>query len=124
LNSHSKADFNLQLLRNRLLPKQDEYREEGYEAVAIHSSSILVCANQAAAEMFGYKPDEMAGINTWVLFKPEYSKTIMQHLIDKSEEPYQVRAIAKDKNEFDVELKGRDFEIAGIPVRAVLLKKL
>lgn len=124
MTSSFKTEFNIQQLRNRLLPKQDEYIEEGYEAVAFHTNSILVCANQAAAEMFGYTPDEMTGLNTWILFKPEYSKIIMQHLIDKSEEPYRVRAVAKDKNEFDVELKGRDFEIGGIPVRVVLLKRL
>lgn len=122
--SSLKTDFNIQQLRKRLLPKQDDYIEEGYEAVAFHSSSILVCANQAAAEMFGYRQDELTGMNTWNLFKPEYSKIIMQHLIDKSEEPYRVKAIGKDQNEFDVELKGRDFEIGGIPVRVVLIRKL
>lgn len=124
MNSGLKTDFNIQQLRNRLQPKQEEYLEEGYEAVAFHTSSILVCANQAAADMFGYSTDEIPGLNAWVLFKPDYSKIIMQHLVEKSEEPYQVKAIGKNKDEFDIEMKGRDFEIGGIPVRVVLVKKL
>ena len=124
LNSGLKTDFNIQQLRNRLLPKQDEYLDDGYDAVAFHTSSILICANQAALEMFGYSSDELPGMNAWVLFKPEYSKIIMQHLVEKSEEPYHVKAIGKNKNEFDIELKGKDFEIAGLPVRAVQIKKL
>ena len=124
MSSGLKTDFNIQQLRNRLLPKQDEYIEEGYEAVAFHTSSILVCANQAAVDMFGYTLEELQGMNAWHFFHPGSAQVIMKHLLEKSTEPYQVVAVKKDKTEFNVEIKGLDFEVDGEYVRVVLLKKL
>lgn len=112
------------MLRNKLQPRLHEFMVEDYEGVAIHSSSILVCANPAALDMFGYLEEEIIGKNSWALFKPQDANVIMQHLLEKSEEPYRVTAIKKDRTEFDIEMKGKDFVVNGTPVRAVLLKRV
>lgn len=112
------------MLRNKLQPRLHEFLIDGYKGVAIHSSSILVCANPVALDMFGYQEDEIIGKNSWTLFKPQDANIIMKHLMEKSEEPYRVRAIKKDRTEFDLEMKGKDFVVNGTPVRAVLLKQL
>ncbi len=100
------------------------YLADGYEAVALHSSSIILEVNQASADMFGYTPGEMVFMNAWKLFSLESVNDLMHHLMTRSQEPYRVKAIKKDGSFFFVELKGKDFEIAGEPVRSVLLKKI
>ena len=114
----------IKILSRKLKSKIDDYITDDYEGIAFHSNSIIILVNHAAAEMFGYTEDEVFGMNAWRLFNGESFETIMQHLLEKSEEPYQVQGVKKDKTEFNVELKGKDFEVHGEPVRAVMIRKL
>jgi PAS domain S-box-containing protein len=112
----------LDKLRRLLGDKLEDYLCEGYQAVALHSSGIVFAANPAAAELFGYSVDELLPCNAWLLFPPQSTRALMQHLLSKSTEAYTVVARRKDGSLFQVELKGRDFEVDGEPVRAVLLR--
>lgn len=119
-----KADLQIEQLKKVLLPRLSSFAKEGFDGIVIHSSSIVICADAGCAEMFGYTEEEMTGINAWSHFKPECARTLLQHLTEKSEEPYTVTALNRNREEFEVELKGRDFTVNGIPVRAVLLRKV
>ena len=114
----------LKSLNHKLKANIGDYVSDDYEGIAFHSNSIVFLVNDAAADMFGYTKDEVFGLNAWRLFSSDSAETIMQHLVEKSEEAYQVKGVKKNKIEFDVELKGKDFELRGDPVRAVLLKRL
>ena len=118
-----KSDIQIEQLKNALLPRLPDFPKEGYDGIVIHSSSIIICSDAGAAEMFGFDAEEMTGINAWSYFKPECARIILQHLTEKSEEPYTVTALNRDRKEFNVEMKGRDFNVNGIPVRMVLLRK-
>ena len=119
------SDLNaLKILKQELQSKVDDYINADYEGIAFHSSSIVFLANDIAANMFGYTEGELFGLNAWRLFSDESFEMIMQHLVEKSEEPYQVKGVKKNGAEFDVELKGNDFEVRGEPIRLVMLKKL
>ena len=97
---------------------------DDYKAVAIHSSSTIVDANQHCIEMFGYAEEDIVGLNAWILFPPSSAETLMKHLMEKSEEPYQVIAKRKDGSLFKVELKAINSELAGEPIRTVLVKEI
>lgn len=116
--------ISLERLKTKLEPKINDYISDDYEGIAFHSSSIIFLVNYAIADMFGYAEDEFFGMNAWRLFSTDSVKKIMQHLLEKSEESYQVKGVKKDKTQFDVELKGVDFELSGDPVRAVMLRRL
>lgn len=124
MNKLTNTDLIIKHLRNRLSPNLEQYLTDDYDAVAVHSSSIMITANQAALDMFGYTEEELTGMNAWHFFNPGSAQVIMQHLLDKSPEPYQVVAVKKDKTEFEVEIKGMDFDFDGESVRVVLLKHL
>lgn len=111
-------------LREKLKNRVDNYLSDGYEGVALHTSSIVIALNEAAAKMFGYTVEEAEGLNAWILFHPDSAKIIMQHLVNKSEDSYRVQALKKDGSEFTVELKGKDFEMDGEPVRSVSIKEI
>lgn len=114
----------IQRLRTKLPQLANTFLEDDYDGIAFHSSSILIYADKGAADLFGYSEEEIPGMNSWLFFKPESAPIIMQHLVSKSTDPYRVKAVRKDKTEFEVELKGKDFEIDGEPIRAVLMKKV
>lgn len=113
----------LQGIRSNINFDLEDYLTGEYEAVALHSSSIIIEVNQVCTDIFGYSYDEFLFMNAWKLFSHESINDLMHHLVTKSKEPYRVTAIHKDGSHFSVELKGNDFEIAGQPVRSVLLKK-
>lgn len=117
-------DEQLRRLGTQIKTTLDDYLNDDYVCVAAHTNSIMIAANQAILDVFGYEENEVIGMNAWRLFSMNSSDVIMQHLIEKSEEPYQVTALKKDKTEFEVELKGIDIEISGEPVRIVLLKEV
>ena len=114
----------LESIKNELQCDINDFLIDGYEAVALHSSSIVLDLNQACADIFGYLRDEMIFINAWKLFASESVNDLMHHLLTRSEDAYQVKARHKDGSYFIVELKGKDFEVAGQPVRSVQLKKI
>ena len=95
-----------------------------YRAVVLHSSSTIFDLNREAADLFGYSIDEMIGLNAWTLFPASSADTLMDKLTSKSTDAYQVMAKRKNRDLFNLELKGRDFEYAGEPVRVVLLKEV
>ncbi|MEJ2143203.1 MAG: PAS domain-containing protein [Gammaproteobacteria bacterium] len=102
----------------------DDFLEEGYSAIGIHSNSTIIACNQALADMTGYSVDELEGMNAWRLFAPESANLLMQNLKTMSEAPYQVTAIRKDGVKYEVELKGINFELSGDMARAVMIKAL
>ena len=101
----------------------DELLLEGYDAIAIHSNSIILYTNSQAAKLFGYQEEEMNGLNAWTLFAPASIPTLMSNLAKRSETPYVVMARHRDGNNFPIEIRGINFTIDGDNYRAVLLKR-
>lgn len=112
-NILDKTGFDLQ----RLL-------EPGYQVVAVHTCSTVVTANATACAMFGYELDELIGLNAWLLFSPESAPILMEHLVKRSQEPYQAVARHKDGSHFRIELKGNNFMFGDEELRSVQIRKL
>ena len=109
----------------RLLPDElSAYLEPGYEAVAAHSAGIVIKANTTASDIFGYSEQDVFGMNAWMLFATRSVQTLMQRLAEKYEQPYQVYGRHRDGTEFLLELKGREIELGGEPIRIVQLRRL
>ena len=123
-STHNSEKDRICKIRRHLSPDLSTLLDGDYKAVAIHSNSIIVDANDECTNMFGYRRDEIAGVNAWTLFTPGSAKLLTEHLMSKSEAPYQVTARRKDGSTFRVELKGKDSELAGEPIRTVLLKEV
>lgn len=119
-----KSEMNLQELRQKLIPSLDSIDKEGYDGIAIHSSGIVICADTEGARMFGYDQDNIHGVNAFSHYTPDSLKTVRHAVTNKLSDPYSVIAVTKDGEPFKVEIKGKDFELDGFPIRAVLLKKL
>jgi PAS domain S-box-containing protein len=102
----------------------EDFLQNGFRAIVIHSSSTIVTANQALADLVGYTISELQGMNAWNLFPPQSAAIVTEQLNKKSETPYRVDVKRKDGSVVRVELKGINFDIAGEPSRAILAREL
>jgi PAS domain S-box-containing protein len=95
-----------------------------YEAVILHSNSTIVTGNQAAARMIGCGVGDLTGLNAWTLFPPASAPVLKEMLAQRATDPYRVVARRIGGEHFHVEIKGREFELEGEPLRAVLLREI
>lgn len=102
----------------------EDLLQTGYPAIVLHSNSTLFHANDAFCNITQYSQKEIIGLNAWLLFPAKSIDTVIKNLTEQSTVPYQVVALKKDGTEFVVELKGINFELAGEPVRAILVKQI
>jgi len=122
LNSERERSQYLQQKLTRNGIRAEDFLQDGYQAVLFHSSSTIITANQAMAELTGYSRAELEGFNAWSLFPPQSAAIVTEKLQTKSEQPYQVLVRRKDGSLAMMELKGINMEVAGEHVRAILAR--
>ena len=77
------------------------------EGILIHDHGTIKDANQAIAEMFGYKTDELIGMNGFELLASESRDLALKHIQTGYLEPYEAVALRKDGSKFPVELQAK-----------------
>jgi PAS domain S-box-containing protein len=98
--------------------------EAAFDGIAIHDEGIIISANQALVDMFGYDPTELIGMNGIEFAAPEYRDVIRANIASGYEEPYEVIGIRKDGSTFPVELVGKACHYQGKAVRVAAFKDL
>ncbi|MBD2207273.1 PAS domain S-box protein [Calothrix sp. FACHB-1219] len=83
------------------------------EGVLIHANGKVIDANPAFAKMFGYKIDEVIGINITEFLTPE-SRQLLQ---DNGETPYEVTGVTKEQNTINLEIIAKNSLYKGRNVR-------
>ncbi|MEX0289877.1 MAG: PAS domain-containing protein, partial [Flavobacteriaceae bacterium] len=89
--------------------------------LVVNQKRIIVASNSSAEDMFGYKKDELLGMNLNVLIPEKYHSRHNEHVesfIHKSEKRKMghgkdLYGIRKDKEEFPVEVGLNPFELYG-----------
>ncbi|MFC1537464.1 PAS domain S-box protein [Gemmatimonadota bacterium] len=78
------------------------------EAIFINKKGICLEANQAAAEMFGYKDaSELVGIFGTDVIAPESHEIVREHMLKNLPETYEAIGIRKDGSRFPIEIKAK-----------------
>ena len=99
--------------------------EASFEAVVIHDNGVIIEANDQYYKMFGYLPDEMAGIDTISLTATEESENqIKKHIKAGRSGPYEVVGIKKDGSHFPMEIRGKTTQLSGKTVRMSSIRDL
>ena len=105
---------------------EEKYRllsDLNHEGLAIHDKGVLLEANKAFYNIFGYSEKELTGKYAIdILFTEESIKILLIKMKQPSGEPYVVEGIHKSGRHLWVELEGRDFTFKGTPVRFVLFR--
>jgi len=73
--------------------------------------------NQVALRVFGYKKDEMLGMNALDFIAPQSQESVRNYMKNSVQEPYEAIMIKKDGSEFPALLRGHNVELAGEKVR-------
>jgi len=124
LNSERERSRYLQHKLSRRGIRAEDLLEGDYRAIVFHSSSTIITANQALADLVGYSMSELEGMNAWSLFPPQSAAIVTQHLQNRSEQPYQVLVRHKDGSLIMMELKGININVADEFVRGILVRPI
>ncbi len=98
--------------------------EAAFEGIAIHEGGVILDANQALADLFGYSVPEMIGRHALDLAAPPSREVIRQHIQSGDERPYEAVGLRKDGSSFTGELRGKPITYQGRPARVVVVRDI
>jgi PAS domain S-box-containing protein len=95
-----------------------------FEGIVITRDRIILEANQSYCKLFGYTSNEVIGMCTDSLAAPEDVAISRKYIDAKSEEIYKIRLQRKDKSIFYGEIRGKNIEYKGMPVRVAAIREI
>ncbi|GAB7023108.1 PAS domain-containing hybrid sensor histidine kinase/response regulator [Salidesulfovibrio brasiliensis] len=98
--------------------------EASYEAIFLSEAGRCVGQNRAAQEMFGYSDEEAIGRMGTDWIHPDDRETVIRHIREGYEKPYEVTALRKDGSTFPCEIQGKMTIHDGVPLRVTALRDL
>ncbi|MBN1574238.1 MAG: PAS domain S-box protein [Deltaproteobacteria bacterium] len=110
-----------------LRESEERYRhlcDASMEGVAIHEGGIIIDANRAFAEMFGYERGEVIGINALDLSDQSFRDRISKGTRSKREEPCEAVGIRKDGSTFIGELHAKEIIYKGKDVGLITIRDI
>lgn len=87
------------------------------EGIAVHERGIILEANQAMADMFGYQVSELIGMSALDLHPPEIRTIIAERILARRDEPHEDVALRKDGTTFLAEIAATDLPFHGRAAR-------
>jgi PAS domain S-box-containing protein len=98
--------------------------DASFEAVFLSEKGVCLGQNCTAGRMFGYTDEEAGGRMGTEWIAPEDRDTVMQHMQEGAEGPYEVMALRKDGSEFPVQIQARMIQYQGRRVRVTALRDI
>jgi PAS domain S-box-containing protein len=112
----------------KLRESEERFRllsEAAFEGVVIHESGVISEANEQYYDMFGYRPEELAGVNALRLtVTPDSLETIQTNVEKGHTDPYEVIGKRKDGTHFPIEIHARKTKHNGRTVRMSAIRDL
>jgi PAS domain S-box-containing protein len=110
-----------------LRESEDRFRrlaDATFEGIMFHDQGTIVDANPRLAEMFGYAPAELLGMNGLELAAPASRELILRQIAAGSEAAYEVTGVRQDGSTFPFEAQGRSIRIAGRNLRVTAIRDI
>ena len=96
-----------------------------WEAILIHDRGVLLHANSQFYDMFGYTPEELMGRYSISKTMTPESADFVQRKIDSNDlDVYEITGLKKDGTEFPLEVRVKNMDYYGQPVRVVAMRDL
>ena len=95
-----------------------------FEGILINDQGVILEANRALTDMFGYEVSEVIGRSTVEFVVPEHRDLVEQKIASGSEEPYEVTGVGKDGTLLDLEVRGRAYNYRERRVRIVAIRDI
>ena len=87
------------------------------EAAVCIKRGVIVTANQAAADVFGYDLEELLGMEPSRLIAPMHREAAVANMDKGHDRPYEALGLRKNGQIFPIILRGKTLTIQGRPVR-------
>jgi PAS domain S-box-containing protein len=98
----------------------DMLSRASFEGLIMHVDGVVVDANERFAEIVGYAPDEIVGLNALdVMVAPESRPEVLRRMTEGIEGSYVIVGIRKDGSRFPAELDSKQGHLGERPVRVV-----
>jgi len=94
------------------------------EGLVLTDKGIVIDANTALCELFGYTHEEIIGKDAIELTLAEDREVAMSHIASGSTDPYEARGVRKDGSTFPGLIKARNFTYRGKTVRGTTIRDL
>ena len=101
-----------------------ELSDAAFEALVVHDHGIIVDANQAFLEMFGYTRAEVSGLRALDLCAPESRDTVIQKMASGATAPYESVGLRRDGSKFLGQLRGGPIHYQGRNLRVVAIRDI
>ena len=129
------AIMSIVLLWNRRLNKEidirlkveDQLRESEYkykslsdasfEGIIISRKGVIIDANTAMTNMFGYRTEELIGMESIELIETNSRQVVEDNISTDYEKPYETTGLKKDGTVFPIELQAKIYTYKGKKVR-------
>ena len=98
--------------------------EVAFEGIVIHDNGIIIDANVAFADILGYSPSELIGMNALDFATEESREKASQAISTGSEEIYVGEAVRRDGSTIQVEIQGRNIPFEGKVIRAIAVRDI
>ncbi len=94
-----------------------------FEAIVLHEDGIILHANEQYYEMFGYTPEELAGLDAISLTATSDSVNLIRHQISFGNMgPYEVVGLKKNGTEFPIEIQIKNLEFYSRKIRVAAIR--
>jgi PAS domain S-box-containing protein len=109
--------------RRKMQERMEMLSAASFEGLFIHVDGIVIDANRRVAEILGYDPSELIGLNILeTCVAPEDKADVRRRLADRFEGDYVVTGLRKGGSRFRAELHSKQGGIGDRPVRVVALR--
>jgi PAS domain S-box-containing protein len=105
---------------NSLQESEEKYRglfNAVFEGILIHEKGKIIEINPVFAEMFGYFPSELLGMNAFDTIAPECRESVRDKIKSGFEGYYESAGLRKDGSKFDIEIQAKEINYKGRKVR-------
>ncbi len=97
--------------------------DAAFEGILISDQGIVLEANRALLDMFGYEHSEVLGKSALELIAPEY-RALTQRILSGYEEPFEVVALKKDGTPIDLEIRASMLTYQGRSARVTAVRDI
>ncbi len=95
-----------------------------FEGIAIHDKGLVLDANRAMTDLFGFEHSELIGMSVLNLAAPESRDRVGNNVMAGYEGPYEAIGLRKDGTTFTGELKGKSIMYCGQLARVAAIRDI
>jgi len=98
--------------------------EASFEGVIIHDEGKILDANEQFFALYGYNRTELIGMDVLEALAPECRETVIKHIQEGYERPYEAVGLKKDGTTVPIEIHAKTIPFYGKTVRAAAIRDL